>query len=114
MTNPMAAAMLAGAGIDWAKQEIQSLMGLTEGAALLAFGFIILATWLKTKSLIPTIVAGLVGGLVLFAVANPDWFKTKVGGEFDGTQTGMPAVVREAPAPPTLAEVLAPYTTRAA
>src|SRR5262245_44044532 len=106
MTPPLAAAMLAGAGIDWAKQEIQSLMSLTEGAALLAFGFIILATWLKTKSLIPTIVAGLVGGLVLFAVANPDWFKTKVGGEFDGTQTGMSAVVREAPAPPTLAEVI--------
>jgi len=103
MTIP--AAMLAGAGIDWATSKIQDLMGLTEAGAGLAAVVIFVLTYVATKSLIKTFVAGILGGLVLFAVANPDWFKTNVGDEF---QSGLRApVVVEAPVPPGPAAVVA-------
>jgi len=104
MTIP--AAMLAGAGIDWATNKIADLMGLTEAGASLAVVIIFVLTYVATKSLIKTFVAGILGGLVLFAVANPDWFKNNVGDEF--TDTGMRApVVVEVPAPPSPAVVVA-------
>ncbi|MGH9041310.1 MAG: hypothetical protein ACRDZ3_13880 [Acidimicrobiia bacterium] len=102
MTIP--AAMLAGAGIDWATDKIADLMGLTEAGAALAAVVIFVLTYVATKSLIKTFVAGILGGLVLFAVANPDWFKDNVGDEF--TESGMRApIVVEVPVPPSPAVV---------
>ncbi|MFP5319463.1 MAG: hypothetical protein ACLGI2_14375 [Acidimicrobiia bacterium] len=106
MTIP--AAMLAGAGIDWATQKIQDLMGLTEAGAMLATVVIFVLTYVATKSLIKTFTAAVLGGLVLFAVANPDWFQDKVGGEFE---EGLRApVVVEAPLPPAPPDVVAAST----
>ena len=110
MTDPIAAAMLAGAGIDWAKEEIRALASLTVEGAALAVAVIFLLTYIATKSIIKTFTAAICGGLVLFAVASPGWFKDKVGGEFEGTEAGLrAAVVVEAPFPPTPAEVIAAY-----
>ncbi len=102
------AAMLAGAGIDWATNKIADLMGLTEAAASLALVIIFVLTYVATKSLIKTFVAAILGGLVLFAVSAPGWFKDKVGGEFE---EGMRApAVAEVPFPPAPADVVAAYT----
>jgi hypothetical protein len=110
MTDPIAAAMLAGAGIDWATNKIHDLMGLTQEGAALAAVVIFVLTYVGTKSLIKTFVAGILGGLVLFAVSSPGWFKDKVGGEFEDTEAGMrAAVVVQAPFPPTPADVIAAY-----
>lgn len=35
----------------------------------------------------------ILGGLVLFAVSSPSWFKDKAGGEFEGTEAGRRAAV---------------------
>ena len=107
MTNPITAAVLAGAGIDWASNKIGDLMGLTQEGAMLAVVVILVLTYLATKSLIKTFVAAILGGLVLFAVGAPGWFKDKVGGEFEESLRA-PAVA-EAPAPPAPADVVASF-----
>ena len=109
MTTLIATAMLAGAGIDWASNKIADLMGLTQEGAALAAVVIFVLTYVATKSLIKTFVAAILGGLVLFAVSSPDWFKDKVGGEFE---EGMRApAVAEVPVPQAPADVVASFGT---
>lgn len=88
--------ILAQTMIEWANAKIGEVTGLAQNGIALAAIVIIALTYVSTRNLIKTAVAGVVAGLVLFSVANVDWFKERVGGEF---QSKAPAV-RTAPAPP--------------
>ena len=64
--------------IDWGLEKINEVEALVIAfAALMAIVFILSIAW-RTRSLVPIIVGAFTAGLVLFAVNNTDWFKTKI------------------------------------
>ena len=64
--------------IDWGLEKINEVEVLVIAfAALMAIIFILSIAW-RTRSLVPIIVGAFTAGLVLFAVNNTDWFKTKI------------------------------------
>lgn len=82
--------------IEWGNAKIGELTGFAQNGVALAAIAIIALTYVGTRNLIKTAVAGVVAGLVLFSVANVGWFKDRVGGEF---QSGAPVGV-VSPMPP--------------
>lgn len=51
---------------------------ITIVAVLAVMGAILLTYW-KSKALVPTVVAMLIGGFVLWALANTGWFSSTAG-----------------------------------
>lgn len=81
--------ILAETMIEWGNSKIGEVTGLAQNGIALAAIVIIALTYVGTRNLIKTAVAGVVAGLVLFSVSNVDWFKDRVGGEFE---SGAPTV----------------------
>lgn len=81
----MPATLLAESMIDWGNGKIFELIPLVQNGAGLAAIAIIVLTYIATKNLIKTAVAGVVAGLVLFTISNVNWFKDHVGDEFKTT-----------------------------
>jgi hypothetical protein len=75
--------------IEWGNAKIGELTGFAQNGVALAAIAIIALTYVGTRNLIKTAVAGVVAGLVLFSVANVGWFKDRVGGEFNTTPSGL-------------------------
>jgi prepilin signal peptidase PulO-like enzyme (type II secretory pathway) len=92
------ATMLAESMIEWGNTKIGELIPLVENGTGLAAIAVIALTYLATKNFVKTAVAGVLAGLVLFAVSNVDWFKTHVGEEFS---LGTPHAVVVEYQPPT-------------
>ncbi len=85
--------------IDWMNSKLGDVQGLLVGiTGVLAIWFVIW-TWVRTKALVPTLVAMLVAGAVLWAVSNMDWFKNKVGQEAGILRPPVVRVVDVRPAP---------------
>lgn len=86
--------MLAGDIITWATtktNQIGTLVKLVAGVAVIIA--IITAYW-RTKSWVATVVAFLLGALVLWGIANMPSLQTKVGSEInDGAANPAPVVV---------------------
>lgn len=53
----------------------------------------ILVTYAKTKALVPTIVAMIIGGFVLWALANTGWFSSTAGTTITDNSAPPPAHV---------------------
>jgi hypothetical protein len=70
--------------IDWLQQELGSIQGLVQAAAAVLAIIYVLMTWWRTKALVPTLVAMVLAGGVLWAIHNISWFQDKIGQE-----TGM-------------------------
>jgi hypothetical protein len=85
--------------LDWANSKIGEVESLVLAAAVvMAILFVLSVAW-RTRALVPIVVAAFTAGLVLFAVNNTDWFKSKIEEETLGP---VPVVVAEAPTSPTL------------
>lgn len=85
---------------DWATTKIgEAETVVIAFAALMAIIFILSIAW-RTRSLVPIIVGAFTAGLVLFAVNNTDWFKTKIEEE---TSLGPVVTVVDTASPSTLA-----------
>ena len=78
--------------IDWIADKLADIQQLILTAGVVLAILYVLMTWWRTKALVPTLVALLLAGIVLWAVSNIDWFKRKVGEE-----------TRSLPAPPAAA-----------
>ena len=84
--------------IDWIADKLVDVRQLILAIGVVAAIVYVLGTWWRTKAAVPTLVAMVLSGAVLWAVANIDWFKEKIG---DETSLGeRPAVVRIEPRPP--------------
>ncbi len=81
--------ILAETMIEWGNAKIGEVTGLAQNGIALAAIVIIALTYVGTRNLIKTAVAGVVAGLVLFSAANVDWFKERVGGEFESSAPAM-------------------------
>lgn len=87
--------------IDWVADKLIDIRQLILAIGVVAAIIYVLGTWWRTKAAVPTLVAMVLSGAVLWAVANIDWFKEKIGEE---TSLGdRPPVVRiELPPPNAL------------
>jgi MFS superfamily sulfate permease-like transporter len=87
--------VLAGDILDWATlktNQIGNLIKLVIGVMVLAA--VAIAYW-KTKSWVATLVAFLLGALVLWGIANLPSLQSKVGSEIeDQTSNAVPQVLR--------------------
>ncbi len=64
-------------------------IGLVQLAAVLIVGFVVLATWSKSKSAMATIGMMVVGALVLGFLYNAQWFGQKAAEDLIGRENGM-------------------------
>lgn len=84
--------------IDWIADKLADIQQLILAAGVVLAIVYVLMTWWRTKALVPTLVALLLAGIVLWAVSNLDWFKRKVGEETRGLPAA-PAVLDHRPSP---------------
>jgi hypothetical protein len=84
--------------IEWIADKLVDIRQLILAIGVIAAIVFVLSTWWRTKAAVPTFVAMLLSGAVLWAVANIDWFKEKIGEE---TSLGeRQPVIRIEPSPP--------------
>lgn len=69
---------------QWLTQEILKLQQVAEGAVVLVVITVVIATYARTKAIVPTVGALVFGFVVIWAVHNTGWFENKVGQEFNG------------------------------
>jgi hypothetical protein len=62
---------------------------LIPAVAILAVGIAVVMVYMKSRALVPTLVALLIGGLVVWGISDVTWFSNGVGGVF--TNSGAPA-----------------------
>lgn len=67
--------------IEWIADKLVDIRQLILAIGVIAAIVFVLTTWWRTKAAVPTFVAMLLSGAVLWAVANIDWFKEKIGEE---------------------------------
>lgn len=88
--------------IDWIADKLVDVRQLILAIGVVAAIIYVLGTWWRTKAAVPTLVAMVLSGAVLWAVANIDWFKEKIG---DETSLGdRPPVRIERPPPNAIVE----------
>lgn len=63
-------------------------IGIIELASVLVAGAIVVGAWVKTKSVMATLGAMVVGALVIGFVANLDWFGRKAGEDIRERENG--------------------------
>lgn len=73
---------------------------VTAAVVLVAIG-VIVSTWAKTRAFVPTLSAILFGALVVWAVRNVDFLTNEIDEDIR-EESGLPALVVEAPAPDVL------------
>lgn len=69
---------------QWLTQEILKLQQVAEGGVVLLVILVVIATYAKTKAIVPTLGALVFGFVVIWAVHNTGWFETRIGQEFNG------------------------------
>ena len=67
--------------IDWIADKLVDIRQLILAIGVVAAIIYVLGTWWRTKAAVPTLVAMVLSGAVLWAVANINWFKEKIGDE---------------------------------
>ena len=65
--------------IEWLQQELGTVQGLVQAAAVLMAIIYVVMTWWRTKALVATVVAMVLAGAVLWAINNISWFQNKIG-----------------------------------
>lgn len=67
--------------IEWIADKLVDIRQLILAIGVIAAIVFVLSTWWRTKAAVPTFVAMLLSGAVLWAVANIGWFKERIGEE---------------------------------
>jgi len=75
---------------QWLTQEISQIQAVVQSAVVLLGICVVIATYARTKAIVPTLGAVVFAGVVIWAVNNTAWFEDKIGEEFQGT---VPALV---------------------
>ena len=75
--------------IPWLLHEINQAQTVVQaGVVLLGIG-VVVATYARTKAIVPTLGALLFAAVVIWSVNNTGWFEDKIGQEFEGV--GLPS-----------------------
>jgi len=74
--------------IPWMTGKLAEIRQLIQAGLVVAGILFIGHVWWKTKSLVPTVGAVLLSGLVLWSTANIEWFQNEIGQEMHS----LPAV----------------------
>lgn len=78
---------------DIIRSYINDGIGLVQLATLLIVGFVVLGTFMASKSITKTIGMMLMGALVLGYIYNADWFGLKTAEDIKNRDNGMAVVV---------------------
>ena len=79
--------------IDKANEIISSLTSTAQGAGALVAVVMVLIALVVGRTLVKVLSTIVLVGIVLFAVAKPDYFKDKVGEDFEGSLGRPPTAV---------------------
>lgn len=74
---------------EWLIHEINQAQAVVQAGVVLLGVVVVVATYARTKAMVPTLGALLFAGVVIWAVNNTGWFEEKIGQEFENS--GMPA-----------------------
>lgn len=69
---------------QWLTQEIMRLQQVVEAGVVLLGISVVIATYARTKAIVPTVGALVFAFIVIWAVHNTVWFEDKIGQEFNG------------------------------
>jgi hypothetical protein len=86
--------------IEKTNELISNLTSTAQGAGALVAIVMVLIALVVGRTLVKVLSTIVLVGIVLFAVAKPDYFKDKVGEDFEGGMGRPPAVVAGPPPPP--------------
>lgn len=68
---------------EWLQSEIAQIQLVVEAAVVLLGVGVVIATYARTRAIVPTIGAIVFAGVVVWSVHNTAWFSDKVGEEFE-------------------------------
>ena len=81
---------------EWLTQEITQVQAVVQAGVVLLGICVVIATYARTKAIVPTLGALLFAGVVIWSVNNTAWFEDKIGEEFEGAApAGAPVTVAE-------------------
>jgi hypothetical protein len=83
--------------IEKTNEIITNLTSTAQGAGALVAVVMVLIALVVGRTLVKVLSTIVLVGIVLFAVAKPDYFKDKVGQDFEGSMGRPPAAVATAP-----------------
>jgi hypothetical protein len=86
--------------INEANETISQLTSTAQGAGALVAVVMVLIALVVGRTLVKVLSTIVLVGIVLFAVAKPDYFKDKVGEDFEGSLGRPPAAVVLGPPSP--------------
>lgn len=92
--------MLAGDVLTWATTKTNQVKTLILAAAVVMVIAAVIGAYWRTKSWVATLVAFVLGALVLWGINNMDSLKGKVGSEIDEKPTASAPHVRVVPVLP--------------
>lgn len=76
--------------VEVLRSYVSDGIGLIQYAAVLIVGAVVLAAWTKTRSIMGTVGAMVVGALVLGYIFNAQWLGQRVGEDIISRENGMP------------------------
>jgi hypothetical protein len=69
---------------EWLNHEITQVQAVVQAGVVLLGIVVVIATYARSKAIVPTLGALLFAGVVIWAVNNTSWFEEKIGQEFEG------------------------------
>ena len=68
---------------EWLLHEINQAQIVVQAGVVLLGIVVVVATYARSKAIVPTLGALLFAGVVIWAVNNTGWFEEKIGEEFN-------------------------------
>ena len=68
---------------EWLIHEINQAQAVVQAGVVLLGVVVVVATYARSKAIVPTLGALLFAGVVIWAVNNTGWFEEKIGQEFE-------------------------------
>lgn len=81
---------------DWfglATNMVTNVEDLLKAAAIAVVIFAIVKTYAKSQALIPTVVAMIIGGVVIWSIANTTWFSSTAGNTITNNAVRSPHAI---------------------
>lgn len=75
--------------LEIVRSYINEGIGLIQLAAVLIVGFVVLAAWTKTRSVMAVVSAMVIGALVIGFIHNADWLGQKTADDIKSRDNGM-------------------------
>ena len=74
---------------EWLQSEITQIQAVVQAGVVLLGIAVVIATYARTRAIVPTLGAIVFAGIVIWSVNNTAWFEEKIGEEFE---RGLPTL----------------------